>query len=222
MNPVIRPATQDDVPMLAEVVLLASRSQVETGIFDLLVETQDRDRLTAIRAILTTQKRSWCHYENFLVAEVEGRPAAALSGYAAHDESFMPMEQVLMTGMRALEMSDEQIGAGFKRSLVFLKCSSDDVPKSWIIEWVACLANFRRRGLVRALLPEIIQLGRKAGHEISQIGIYIGNVSAKRAYEDAGFVLEYEKADPEFEAIIGCPGLARLMRDGSRIESAQA
>lgn len=211
MNPAIRPATADDAPMLAEVVLLASRSQVETGIFDLLIESNDRDRLTAIRAILTTEQPSWCHYKNFLIAEVDGRPAAALSGYAAYDESFMRMEHVFLAGFRALEMSDEQISAGFTRSLVFLKCVSDDLPSCWVIEWVACLSEFRRRGLVRALLPAIIERGREGGHSVTQIGIYIGNISAQRAYEDAGFVLEYEKPDPEFQAVIGCPGLARLL-----------
>lgn len=214
VNSLIRSATKDDVPMLADVVLLASRSQVETGVFDLMIETHDRDRLTAIRAILSTQECSWCHHENFLIAEVDGQPAAALSGYAANDESLLPMGRALVTGLRAIGMSEEQIGASFERSLVFLKCSTDDETGSWIIEWVACLAKFRRRGLVRALLPAIIERGRERGHSLTQIGIFIGNISAQRAYEDAGFELEYEKVDAEFEAAIGCPGLARLLRTG--------
>lgn len=212
MTPVIRPAIKEDVEMLAEVVLLASRSHIETGIFDLTIETNDRDRLAAIRAILTTEQPSWCHYQNFMIAEVDGRPAAALSGYAAYDESLLPMEQALLKGFRAIDMSKEQISEGFQRSLIFLKCSSDDEADCWIIEWVACLAEFRRRGLIRALLPEMIERGRESGHSLTQIGIFIGNISAERAYEDAGFVLEYEKTDPEFEATTGSPGFARLLR----------
>jgi GNAT superfamily N-acetyltransferase len=212
MNPLIRPATKDDVPMIAEVVLLASRSHLETGVFYLMIESNDGDRLAFIRAMLTTQQRSWCHFENFLVAEVDGRPAAALSGYAAHDTTLLPLEQAFVAGFRAIGMSDAQIGASFQRSLVFLKCSSDDEPKSWIIEWVACLDTFRRRGLVRALLPAVINRGRDRGHTLTQIGIIMGNTSAQRAYEDAGFVLDHEKTDADFEAAIGSPGLARLLR----------
>ncbi len=93
MSHVIRPATEHDVPMLAEVTLLASRSHLEVGVFDLAIATTERDCLTAIAAILTTEQRSWCHYENLLVIAVDAQPAAALSGYAAHDETLLPIEQ---------------------------------------------------------------------------------------------------------------------------------
>lgn len=214
MSHIIRAATPEDVPMLAEVVLLASRSQLEIGVFDLVIETNDDDRLAAISAILTTEKRSWCHYENFLVAWVDGRPAAALSGYSAHDESLLPLEQAFVAGFRAIGMDNEQIGTAFKNSMVFLTCSSDDEQGAWIVEWVACLAEFRRRGLIRELLQAILERGRERGHALNQIGILLGNISAQRAYEAVGFELEYEKTDPAFEAAVGCPGMARLLLRG--------
>lgn len=208
----IRQATRDDIPMIAEVVLLASRSHVVTGIFDLAIHTDDEDRLTAIRAILGTEQRSWCHFENFLVAWVDGERAAALSGYAAYDETLFPMEKAFVAGYRAIGMTDEQIGAAFQASLVFLTCVTDDKADAWIIEWVACLDAFRRRGLVRELLLAILERGRDRGHTLSQIGILSGNVSAQRAYENVGFVLDYEKTHPDFQAALGCAGLARLLR----------
>ncbi|MBW2291962.1 MAG: GNAT family N-acetyltransferase [Deltaproteobacteria bacterium] len=214
MSHVIRPATQEDVPMLAEVVLLASRSHLEIGVFDLIIETNDDDRLAAISTMLTTDTRSWCHYENFLLAWVDGRPAAALSGFAAHDESLLPLEKAFVAGFRAVGMDDEQIGTAFKNSLVFLTCSSDDEQGAWVIEWVACLEAFRRRGLIRELLQAILERGRERGHKLSQIGLLLGNISAQRAYEDVGFEIEYEKTDPSFEAAIGCPGMARLLLRG--------
>lgn len=197
--------------MLAEVVLLASRSHVATGVFDLIIETNDADRLAAISAILTTDTRSWCHYKNFLLAWVDGQPAAALSGYAANDDSLLPLEKAFVVGFRAIGMNDEQIGSAFRNSMVFLTCSSDDEPGAWVIEWVACLEAFRRRGLIRELMQAILERGRERGHELSQIGLLHGNISAQRAYEDVGFELEYEKTDPSFEAAIGCPGMSRLL-----------
>ena len=207
----IRQATRDDIPMLAEVVLIASRSHVETSIFDLTIHTHDEDRLEAIRAMLDTDERSWCHYENFIVAWSGGERAAALSGYKAGDDTLLPLEKSFLTGFRAIDMNDEQIGAAFQAMLVFMTCMSDDEPDSWIIEWVACLDKFRRRGLVRELLLAIIERGREQGHSLTQIGVLLGNISAQRAYENVGFAVEYEKSHPDFEAAIGCSGMARLL-----------
>jgi len=212
MTTEIRQATRDDIPMLAEVALLASRSQVETGCFDLAIHTNDEDRIQCVRGMLGTPERSWCHYENFLVATVDGEPAAALSAYAAYDETLLPMANSFVAGFRAIGMSDEQIGEAFEATLVFLTCGSDDEKDAWIIEWVACLEPFRRRGLIRELLLAMLERGRERGHTLSQIGIFSGNISAQRAYEDVGFAVEYEKHHPDFQAAIGCPGMTRLLR----------
>lgn len=210
----IRPATKDDVPMLAEVVLQAARSHVDTSVFDLAIPSSEQQRLVAVRAMLTSEQRSFCHYENFLVMCVDGEPAAALSGYAAYDESLLPVEQCMITGFRAVGMNEEQVGGAFASMMPFLECTSDDEPGAWIIEWVACLETFRRRGLVRELMHAILERGKERGHSLCQIGILTGNISAQRAYENVGFVFEYEKSNSTFEADYGCAGLTRLLRRG--------
>ncbi len=40
----------------------------------------------------------------------------------------------------------------------------------------------------------------------------IGNTPAQMAYEKVGFVVDEEKRHPEFEAVIGAPGMMRLLR----------
>lgn len=212
MSHSIRPATLDDVPMLAQVVLLASRSHCATGVFDLAVPSSDTDRLSAIRAILTTEQVSWCHYTNFLVACVDGEPAAALAGYAAYDQSHLALEKTLVVGMREAGLDDDAISQSFGRTTVFVKVGSEDEAGAWVIEFVACLEAYRRRGLIRALLDAMLERGRERGHDLTQLTILIGNHSAQRAYEQAGFEITYEKTHPEFEAAIGCPGLARMLR----------
>lgn len=211
MSHVIRPARPEDKNFLAKIVLLAARSHVEIGVWDLIAPKNEEERIRAIEGALTTEQASWCHWSKFLIAEVDGEPAAALSGYAAYDESLLPMEQVLIAGMKAIGYDDEQVGAAFQRMLVFLECHEDDEKETFIIEWVATLAAFRRQGLVRELLDAILERGRELGHTKAQIGILLGNVSAQRAYENVGFVMTHEMTSPAFEAAIGCPGMARLM-----------
>ena len=213
MSHVIRPARLEDKTFLAEVVQLACRSHVERGLWDLVVETNEADRIRAIEAVLTTEQPSWCHYSKFLVAEVDGEPAAALSGYAAYDESLLPLEQALIAGMRALGFDDAQVGEAFKRVMVFMECHEPDEKDAFIVEWVGTLAAYRRRGLVRELLLAMLERGRSLGHRKAQIGILLGNLSAQRAYEAVGFELRHELTSANFEAAIGAPGMARLAID---------
>ncbi len=216
MPPTIRPATRDDVPMLAEVVLLATRSHVEIGVFDLLVPDSEADCLAAIRAILSTEQSSWCHYSNFLVACVDGEPAAALSGYTAYDPGHLPYLETFITGMRAVGYDETAVSEAFKRIAILTTVIRDDEPDAWIVEFVACLPAFRRRGLVRELMQAILALGTERGHTLSQIAVLVGNVSAQRLYEQAGFKVAFELTNPEVDAIVGSPGIARMLRPPAR------
>jgi ribosomal protein S18 acetylase RimI-like enzyme len=216
MTAKIRDASPDDVPFLAQIALLAARSHVEKGVWDFLVPGSESDRLRCVEAVLLTPQSSWCHYSNFIVAEVDGVAAAALSGYPAQGSpalrsELLPMDKSLVAGLSALGWGEVEIGEAFKRMLFFLGCHSEDESGAWIVEWVAALATYRRQGLVRALLLEMLERGRRSGHALAQIGILMGNAPAQRAYEEVGFELTLEKTTPEFEEQTGSPGLARLL-----------
>ena len=213
MTTPIRNATREDAPFLAEIVQLAARSHVAKGLWDIaLPDSEPSARLHAIEATLTTDEPSWCHYSNFVVAEVEEQPAAALSAFATDDPSFLPMHLALIAGFEAVGLDEAQVGEALGRMLVFMTCHVDDQPNAWVVEWVATLDSFRRRGLVRELLEFVLARGGEREHPLAQIGILIGNTSAQSAYESVGFALEFEKTSDEFEEAIGSPGLARLLR----------
>ncbi len=77
---------------------------------------------------------------------------------------------------------------------------------------MATRPEFRRRGLIDALVKEILERGRARGATVADIGVLIGNDRAQRAYEKAGFVVVGEKRHAEFEAAYGCPGVRALTR----------
>lgn len=205
-----RPATTADIDLLAQVVLLASRSHVTSGVWDLAIPGKDEDRLHAIKGALSSEEPSWCHHSNFIVAEVDGEPAAALSAYPAGATGFLPMEQVFVRAFAAAGYAGDEIGAAFQRMLVFVECHSEDEEGAWIIEWVATLPKFRRRGLVHEMLLDRLEEGRRRGYAHAQIGVLIGNLSAQKAYENVGFETTFEKTSAAFEAKVGAPGLARM------------
>ncbi len=213
MSYLIRSATVYDVDLLARVVLLASRSHVTTGVWDLAIPGTDQDRLRAISAALTTDEPSWCHHSNFIVAEVEGQPVAALSAYPANAELFLPLEQIFVKAFQAVGYGDDEVGQAFQRMMVFVETHVEDEEGAWIIEWVATLPEFRRRGLVHEMLLDRLDEGRKRGHARAQIAVLIDNLSAQKAYENVGFAVAFEKTSKDFEAKVGAPGIARMMMD---------
>jgi translation initiation factor 4G len=97
-------------------------------------------------------------------------------------------------------------------ALTILNVAPEHVPGAWIVEDVATKPEFRRRGLVDALMQEIMERGRKRGATVSDIGVFIGNDSAQKAYEKAGYVVVEEKTHPEFEAVYKSPGTRTLRR----------
>ena len=91
--------------------------------------------------------------------------------------------------------------------------SSRTTPKaSWVVENVATLPEFRRRGLTDALIKATLDRGRAKGFTLGQISVFIGNEPAKQAYLKAGFEVKDEKRDAEFEADMGSPGFERLLQ----------
>ena len=82
-----------------------------------------------------------------------------------------------------------------------------------MIDSVAAVPEFRRQGIVSKLLEVVMKQGREKGFRQAQVNIYIGNTSAQRLYEKNGFAILDEIRDPYFEAQIGSPGMARMLRD---------
>lgn len=213
MEPTIRPATRDDAPFIAWVQQEASRSHLPFGFWDLAFPGPDGHRLRLIERVCAAEARSFCHWSGFLVAEVGGEPAAALSAY---DEAPVATGERFMGALgegTALEGWDgTRLPAMFERLAPFLTCAPEQPDDRWIVEWVATRPEHRGKGLVRALLHAILDVGRRRGHAKAQIGVLIGNTPAQRAYEGAGFVVTDEKRHPAFEATFGSPGIRRLLR----------
>ncbi len=107
--------------------------------------------------------------------------------------------------------ADEKTSAA--RTAPVWQCTFDTLDGAWVVESVATLPEFRRRGMVDAMMSEILEDGRARGHRIAQLTILIGNVAAQRAYEKAGFIVRDEKRHRDFEAALGAPGFMRMVRE---------
>lgn len=206
-------ARTEHVGFIAWVVLTAFRSHLGRGLWDFFIDEDEAHCLRYLEALATTETPHWAHHSNFLVAEVDGTPAAALCGYFDEEHGMHALQHAAAEVDERLGRPPEASAAGLRRIAPIFSVMPDHEPGAWIVENVGTHPDHRRRGLVDLLLPAILERGRKRGATHADIGVMIGNDPAQRAYEKAGFRVTGKKRDPDFESVWGCPGIRALSRE---------
>lgn len=207
-----RPARPDDARFLAWVILTAGRAHVKRGIWEVILERSEEACKAFLELLSVTRIPHLFHYSCYLVADVNGRPAAALGGHDPKILGYAALRKAVPEVLKKLGIAGWE-SAMSDTSARVLACIPDDIEGAWIIDSVATLPEFRRKGMVDRLLEDMIERGRRQGYRRAQINIFLGNTPAQRAYEKHGFKVLDEQRDPVFEAEIGSPGMARLVRD---------
>ncbi len=207
----IRQGKREDAPFLAQVMLLASRGHLRRGVWDLIIGGDEAYCLDYLLRLALAEPISLCHYASFLVAECDGRPAAALCGFDPNQGGWLVVGRNQDRIAEHLGWTPADFRKSAERASPVWPCIPGQAEGAWVVENVATLPEFRRRGLIDALLAKILEEGRRRAHRLSQITILIDNAPAQRAYEKAGFAVVDEKRSPDFEAALGSPGFRRLL-----------
>ncbi len=208
-----RPARPEDAPFLAWTMLAAGRSHMERGIWDIIISQPEDKCLELLGTLAITGPRHMCSYTEFIVAEVDGKPAAALSGYDPATNGEATVGEPLAVAAQKVGLTEEDMAVGLADLDKFLTCHLSDVPGAWIVEHVATLPKFRRMGAIDTLLSEIVDKGRSLGFRLAQVSFYIDNTPGQKAYEKAGFKYHREQRHPDFQQLIGSPGMIQLVLD---------
>lgn len=207
----IRSPRPDDAKFIARVILSSMRGYRPRGWFDIALGWPESQCLDFIARVATARVVSMWHVSQFLVAEVDGRPAAALCAVPAAGTgpaAWRAIEEVAL----AVGLTASELDAVRQRGTYSQACWVQGGEGDWMIEHVATDPAHRGRGLVQALIAHALDKGRAAGFARATISFLIGNEPAERVYAKAGFVLAEEKRDPAFEAIIGAPGFRMFVR----------
>jgi ribosomal protein S18 acetylase RimI-like enzyme len=209
--PTIRPARTEDAGFIARTILPAQRGHRPRGWFDIALDWPEARCLDFVERIAVARSMSWWHTSQFLIAEVDGRPAAALCALpsaGAAPAAWRAIEEVAMeTGLTSADLE-----AIRRRGAYFRSCWVQGGDGDWLIEHVATHRSYRGRGLVQALIQHALATGKVAGFHRASISFLIGNEAAERCYAKAGFTFAEEKRDPQFEALTGAPGFRRFQR----------
>lgn len=211
MNTTIRPATPDDAAFLGWASVIASRSQLKRGWFEIVLQRDDAFCFEFAKYLTVAKAVSWWHWSLFLVAEVDGAVAAAMCGFG--DES------VYRNSFAAMAEAGDKMGIGKEEQAqfwprgAFIVSPATGEDGAWTIENVATKPEFRGRGIAQQLMAAELDEARAAGFKRAQISFFMGNAAAERAYSKSGFVFAEEKTAPDFEAALGIPGVRRFARD---------
>lgn len=206
----IRRAVPEDSAFLAEVILMASRSQLPRGFWDLVVS--EEDLLDFLELLTLIDGKSYCNFSNFLIGESEATPVSALSAYDPGEPGLMSPGQLIAAAWEDLGWQDEELVDIYQRLEPYRLGLPEQRAGLWTIEWVATVESRRKRGHITAMMESILDEGRSKGYTRAQVTTFIGNDRASRGYQRIGFRMAEEKRHPDFEKITGAPGMARFER----------
>src|SRR5437764_5383037 len=82
-RPAIRPARPEDASFIARNILASQRGPLPRGWFDIALGWGEMQCLDFVERIAVAPTPSWWHVSQFIIAEVEGRPAASLCAMPA-------------------------------------------------------------------------------------------------------------------------------------------
>lgn len=208
----IRRGRRDDADFLAWAMFSASRAHLARGLWDLIIGSDEAGCRDYLRRLSFAEPRSLYHYESFLIAEIDDVPAAALTGFEVQN-AWEIVGDAMTNVQRDLGWTEADIAASYQRvGPVWAGCMPPDIGADFVIESVATLPEYRRRGLIRSLIEEALADATRRGCSLAQITTYIGNTPALAAYEKSGFQFRDEKRCEEVEKVLGVPGFMRLTR----------
>jgi len=211
MTMLLRHAAPDDSGFIARNILASQRGPRERGWFDVALGWAEPQCLDFVAGVATAATRSWWHVSHFMIAEVDGEPAAALCALPATGTGVAARAAIAEVAEKT-GLSASELAAIFRRSAYSSGCWVQGGEGDWLVEHVASQPEYRGRGLVQALIAQALAAGRANGFGRASISFLIGNDPAERCYTKAGFAFAEEKRDPAFEALTGAPGFRRFVR----------
>jgi len=184
MTTLIRPAGPDDSGFIARNILASQRGPRSRGWFDIALGWPEPQCLDFVAQVATAATRSWWHVSQFVIAELDGEPAAALCASPATGTGVAGRAAIAEVAEKT-GLSASELAAIFRRGAYASGCWVQGGEGDWLIEHVASLPACRGRGLVQALIARALAAGGAAGFKRASISFLIGNDPAERCYAKA-------------------------------------
>jgi len=199
----IRKADVKDAPFLAQMILQSSRAGKKSGLFDLIFESNDTKKiLQCLEALTQTVAKNHCHYENFLIADLDGQSVGTLCSYEPRIATKKAFEDALV-----------EVGCSedLEQSLeVLYQCDFNINTRVLMFDFLEELEGFVDVGVLKALMQKSLLTARLKGYRIAQAIVEIGSLETLLFYKKLGFKEVQEKECDLYKEKFGRSGLVLL------------
>jgi ribosomal protein S18 acetylase RimI-like enzyme len=157
--PIIRLARPEDANFIARNILAAQRGPRPRGWFDITLDLPEPQCLAFVERLATAPQRSWWHVLHFIIAEVEGVPAAALCALPASG-TLVAARAAIATVAGERGLGESELTEISRRGAYAANCWVQGEEGDWLLEHVATLPAYQGRGLVQALIENALRPAR--------------------------------------------------------------
>jgi len=200
MNVKINKATTDDSDFISKMILFSSRADKKFGLFDYLFEvSSEEELLKKIQLLVVDESKCYCHYSNFLVANVDGKNVGTLCTYeprVATKEKFI--QALKNTGCD--NKIDEKLN-------ILKNCEFDINHATLMFDFLEELDGYVDVGILKALMQKSLLNARLKGYRIAQSIVEIGSLERELFYEKLGFNKKDSKECETYKEIFGRVGV---------------
>ncbi|WP_373000637.1 acyl-CoA acyltransferase [Sulfurimonas sp.] len=199
----IRKALDQDAPFLAQMILQSSRADKQFGIFDVIFGSKsDEKTLTNIEKLTTTTAKNYCHFSNFLIAEINGESVGSLCSY----EPRIATKETFLESLK--EIGCEANAEDFLEILD--SCDFELNKRTLIFDFMEEIEGHMDVGILKSLMQKSLLTARLKGYRIAQTMVEIGSLETLLYYKKLGFKEVKQKECELYKEKFGRPGLVLL------------
>jgi hypothetical protein len=196
----IRKATVEDAGFLARMILQSSRAGKKFGIYDLIFGTKDdKEVLKKLESLVQTEAKSHCNYNNFLIAELDGKCVGTLCSY----EPRIATKQVFIDALQEVGCNEDVS----EKLEVLYECDFGLNNRTLMFDFMEELEGFIDVGVLKALMQKSLLTARLKGYRIAQSIVEIGSLDTELFYKELGFKKVQEKECELYKEKFGRIGL---------------
>ncbi len=203
MNIKIRKAEAKDAPFLAEMILQSTRAGKKGGIFDMIFETNDdAEILKKLEALTCTEAKNHCHFNNFLIAELDEQSVGTLCSY----EPRIATHKTFRDALYEIGCS-ESVNESLK---IIYDCDFELNNRTLMFDFMEEKKGFIDVGVLKALMQKSLLTARLKGYRIAQTIVEIGSMDNILFYKKLGFHKVKEMECESYKEHFGRAGLVLL------------
>lgn len=199
----IRKATAQDAKFLAKMILQSTRAGKKIGIFDLIFKDEDdAGILKNLETLTQTSAKNHCHFNNFLIAESDGKSVGTLCSY----EPRIATQKTFLDALDEIGCNDDVES----RLKVLYSCDFNLNNRTIMFDFMEEIEEFKDVGILKELMQKSLLTARLKGYRIAQTIVEIGSLEAILFYKKLGFRVVEEKECELYKEKFGRVGLELL------------